>query len=219
MWRLPSLPVTDIDRRDLDRDLASAVTSEQALVAHLRSLDPPDPAAPSLLPDWTIGHLLTHIARNADGHLSMLSGRPQYPQGPEGRNADIETGATRAWADLVDDVEITSRSLVARWGDVDDWEGTAATLGGERPRHLLPFLRQREVEVHRADLGVGYGFSDMPSDYLRRELRMMGMLWKARKPMGMTPLPEAALAAPPPTRLAWMMGRTEIDGLAPAGLF
>jgi maleylpyruvate isomerase len=37
--------------------------------------------------------------------------------------------------------------------------------------------------------------------------------------MGMTPLPAAALALPPTTRLAWMMGRVEVDGLEPAGLF
>jgi maleylpyruvate isomerase len=45
------------------------------------------------------------------------------------------------------------------------------------------------------------------------------MLWRARRPMGLTPLPAEALALPPATRLAWMMGRVEIDGLAPAHLF
>ena len=186
---------------------------------HLRALDPPDPSAPSLLPDWSVGHVLTHIARNADGLVSMLDGRHQYPHGLEGRNADIESGSGRAWADLLDDVETAGRAVVDRLAAFTDWAGTAMSLGGERPNHMLPFLRQREVEVHRADLGLGYGFADMPSEYIRRELVLMGMLWKARKPMGMTPLPAAALAAPPHERLAWMMGRAEIDGLAPAGLF
>jgi maleylpyruvate isomerase len=72
--------------------------------------------------------------------------------------------------------------------------------------------------VHRADLGLGYGFADMPSEYVRRDLRVMGMLWQARRPMGMTSLPEPALAADPPTRLAWLMGRAAIDGVERAGL-
>jgi len=45
------------------------------------------------------------------------------------------------------------------------------------------------------------------------------MLWAARQPMGMTPLPDRALAAPPPQRLAWLMGRAAIDGLAPAAIY
>ena len=59
----------------------------------------------------------------------------------------------------------------------------------------------------------------MPGDYVRRDLRLMEMLWRARKPMGLTPLPDTALRLPPPTRLAWMMGRVEVPELPPAGLF
>ena len=73
--------------------------------------------------------------------------------------------------------------------------------------------------MHRSDLGLGYEFADMPNEYVRQDLRLMGMLWKARKPMGMTPLPDQALALAPAIRLGWMMGRIEIDGLAPANLF
>ena len=45
------------------------------------------------------------------------------------------------------------------------------------------------------------------------------MVWRARKPMGLTPLPPAVLAVPPGDRLAWMVGRNEIEGVEPAGLF
>ncbi len=208
------------DLRDLRRDIESCRRSHASLVVHLRSLEPVDPTRPSLLPGWSVAHVLTHIARNADGHVSMLDGLPQYPHGVEGRNADIASGSTRSWAELVDDVAGTSAEVDARFsGSEVDWAGTATLLSGERPKSLLPVLRQREVEVHRADLGLGYGFDDMPSDYVRRDLRLMGMLWKARKPMGMTPLPDAALAMSPAVRLGWMMGRIDIEGLAPADLF
>lgn len=206
------------DPAELERDLAAAVASHAALVEWLGALDPPDPTTPSRLPGWSLAHVLTHIARNADGHLSMLDGRPQYPGGLAGRNADIEAGATRSWAALVDDVARTARALDERWAAEHDWEGTAAMLSGTRARARLPFLRRREVEVHRVDLGLGYDFDDLPRDYVRLELRLLEMLWRARKPMGMTPLPAAALAAPPPQRLSWMMGRTELDDLPAAGL-
>lgn len=206
------------DRRQLDAEVSSAVASHGALSAWLRAIEPVESDRPSLLPGWTVGHVLTHIARNADSHRDLLDGRPQYPS-VESRDRDIAAGATRHWDELVTDVVATSASLDEQWQSTDDWTGTGRFLSGERPRHLFPLLRQREVEVHRADLGLGYTFEQMPGDYLRRELRLMEMLWRARKPMGLTPLPAAALQLPPARRLAWMMGRVEIDGLAPADLF
>ena len=44
------------------------------------------------------------------------------------------------------------------------------------------------------------------------------MRWNARRPMGMTGLPPAALALPPPRRLAWLLGRIDVPGLDPAGV-
>lgn len=208
-----------LDDADLAADIADLAASHARLVEHLRRVGPVDPATPSRLPDWTIGHVLTHIARNADGAVRMMNGHPQYPHGREGRNADIDAGASRSWARLVDDVEATSAVVDEALAGRTDWTGAAVTLGGDRPMPMVPFLRLREVELHRVDLGLGYDFADLPARYLRKELRMMEMLWRARKPMGMTPLPAAALAVTPPVRLAWMTGRAEIDGLAPADLF
>ena len=209
-----------VDIREVRRDIEACAASHASLAAHLVSLNPVDPARPSQLPDWTVGHVLAHIARNADSIVSMLAGRAQYPHGTEGRNADIEMGAQRSWGELIDDVTATAAALDTRFDDDDiDWASRASTRGGDRPTAMLPLLRQREVEVHRADLGLGHGFADMPSDYVRKDLRLMGMLWKARKPMGMTPLPDAALALPPAIRLGWMMGRISIDDLPPANLF
>lgn len=204
---------------DVEPAVASCIASQQALVAWLHELDGVEPTAPSLLPDWTIGHVLTHIARNADSVLSMLDGHPQYPHGRDGRNADIEAGSTRSWPELVDDVSSTADRVEERLSTRTDWDGTVEMITGERLTALVPLLRQREVEVHRRDLGLGYTFADLPGDYVRRDLRLMEMLWRARTPMGMAPLPDGALAVDPSTRLAWMMGRADIDGLDSAGLF
>jgi maleylpyruvate isomerase len=195
------------------------VRSEQALVDAIRSIPSPDPAAASRLPGWSIGHVMTHLARNADGVLSMFSGAHQYPHGLDGRNAEIETGATRSWDQLVADVVSRSQAVAAAMAERTDWSGTVQMLPGERPAAQVPLLRQREVEVHRVDLGLGHEFADMPADYIRRDLRLMEMLWNARRPMGMSSLPDAALTLEPPTRLAWLMGRVDVPGLDPAGLF
>ena len=200
-------------------EITSCVRSEQALVDAVGSMPDTDPAAPSRLPGWTIGHVMTHIARNADGVLSMFSGAHQYPHGLDGRNADIEAGATRSWPELVDDVTSRSRAVAVAIAERTDWSGTVQMLPGERPTAQVPLLRQREVEVHRVDLGLGYEFADMPTDYVRRDLRVLEMLWTSRKPMGMTDLPPSALALDPPTRLAWLMGRIDVPDLEPAGLF
>jgi maleylpyruvate isomerase len=224
MRELTSLTVPDeidgtIDQVELGREIAASIASEEALTTFVEQVGDVDPTAPSRLPDWSIGHVMTHIARNGDGMLSVLAGHPQYPHGLAGRNADIESGSTRTWDELVADVVSRSAEVVVAFNGCDDWSGTVSMLPGERRRRQVPLLRQREVEVHRVDLGLGYEFDDMPAGYVRRDLRVMGMLWTARQPMGMTPLPPAALAAEPATRLAWMMGRADIAGLDPAGLF
>jgi maleylpyruvate isomerase len=204
---------------ELVDDIDAVQASHAALVEHLRGMDCSSSATPSLLPEWTVGHVLTHIARNADGIVNVMRGHPQYEHGAEGRAADIDAGSSRSWTELVDDVELTCAAVDESFAACDDWNGTALMLMGERPLTMVPFLRQREVEVHRTDLGLGYAFADLPARYVRKELRMMEMLWRARKPMGMTQLPESALALDPATRLAWLMGRAEVDGLNPAAVF
>ena len=82
----------------------------------------------------------------------------------------------------------------------------------------LPFVRWREVAVHHADIGIGYSWVDWEPDYVRLELGRLTMLWASRRPMGLTDLPSAALAVGPHHRVAWLLGRAEIDGLSAAGI-
>ncbi|MGA7757576.1 MAG: maleylpyruvate isomerase family mycothiol-dependent enzyme [Ilumatobacteraceae bacterium] len=184
-----------------------------------------DASAPSLLPDWTVGHVITHVTHSGDGHLRMLDaaaagevGR-QYPGGREQRNSGIERGAFRTAAEQVDGLRWSIAALEARWAAMPDWSGTGASMGGDVSIADLPFLRIREVAIHHADLGLGYTFDDLPDVYVREELRRMAMLWAARQPMGMTALPPSALALAPAQRLAWLMGRAAIEGLDPAAIY
>src|SRR5919201_2954624 len=85
----------------------------------------------SLLPDWTRGHVLTHIARNADGITRTVSAAlrgeqvDRYPRGPEGRAADIEAGAHRSAGELLADVRDSAYRLDQAFTEAqgaDGWE-------------------------------------------------------------------------------------------------
>lgn len=216
----------------IERDIRGATAAHAKLLAALQTLTDADGRAASLLPNWSVGHVLTHIARNADSNVLMLNAAnhgevgAQYPGGVEQRNVAIESGAGRSAADLVADVAGACGRLEAAWAatTADGWEGTGQTTVGPVPISVLPFRRWRETVVHHADCGfvVGertFSWRDWPADYVRLELEQMTMLWASRKPMGMTTLPAAAFAVDDGHRLAWLMGRAAIDGLAPAGIY
>jgi maleylpyruvate isomerase len=180
--------------------------------------------APSLLPGWSKGHVITHVTNSGDGHVLMLEaaaageiGR-QYPHGMEGRAADIEAGAGRPAGEQIDLLRTSIERLEALWA-TSTWRGTGLSAAGEVPIGDLPFLRIREVAIHHIDLDIGATFADLPADYVRADLRRMEMMWAARQPMGLTALPEQALALEPGERLAWLMGRRAIEGVAPANAF
>jgi maleylpyruvate isomerase len=192
--------------------------SQERLESDLTAVPSVDPSTPTGLPGWTVGHVLTHIARNADSTLRMLAGLPQYWKGFESRIADIELGAGRTWDELVDDVVTTDEAVIRRVREIDDWSGPVLSTTAVRPKATVPEMRRREVEIHHADLGLGYGFADLPADFVRFESHRLTMLWQARQPMGLTALPEAVLRLPEHERLAWLFGRMVLDDVAPAGV-
>jgi len=126
---------------------------------------------PSLLPGWTRGHVLAHLARNADGITRTLSGAlrgervARYPNGVEGRNADIEAGAHRGFAELAADVRESADRLdrlVGAIADVDGWELPTE----DRPARDYVVARWREVEIHRVDLAGTYTAEQWPPEFV-----------------------------------------------------
>lgn len=203
-------------------EIEGCIASQHALVDHLTSIDDLDPSRASALPGWSVGHVLTHLARNADSHLEMLAGRKQYAEVGI-RESEIEAGSGRSAMRLIEDLRESSAALEFAWlealgrNDANEfWSGSAVAASGPKPVSLLPLLRWREVEIHWVDLGTGRGALDLDRHYLRSDLRVSEMLWRARKPIGLTPLPAAVLAAPPHDRLMWFLGRAEIEGIGPA---
>ena len=211
-------------------DVQRIVDAHAALVAHLEAMagrPGAEAGAPSELPGWTRGHLLTHIARNAESLQRLLEGAElglsvyQYPGGLQQRDGDIAAGAGRPWGELVDDIRLTAAMFEAACVRHTRWDGAGVSGRGQpAPAAEVPFRRWREVLVHHTDLGDdGYTPEQWPAEYVREELERQTMTWNARTPMGTAGLPPEALAAPELTRLLWLMGRTDIDGLEPAGIF
>ena len=157
--------------------LAEVRASSSALLAGLDAerWSDSDVREPSVLPGWTRGHVLTHIARNGDACGRTFAGTlrgevaARYPDGPEGRAADIEAGsgrgATELIADVRDSIDRLDR-LCAALTEADAWSKPA---DDDRPAGTWLTSRWREVEIHRADLDGAYRASDWPAafvDYL-----------------------------------------------------
>jgi maleylpyruvate isomerase len=134
-----------------------------ALLADLAGLSDAQARQPSLLPGWSVGHLLTHIARNADSVVRRLEGAirgevlTQYAGGVAGRQADIDAGADRAADDLVADVRASADAVDRIVTTLPDaaWDAISITARGvEEDSRAVVFSRWREVAVHHGDLGL-----------------------------------------------------------------
>ena len=207
---------------DLNEHVSGCAEAHQRLLTALGSLTDDQCREDSLLPNWSRGHVLTHLARNADSHVHLLQCAvrgeigQQYPS-VEKRNSDIESGSGRTAEELVMDLRLSIYGLEAAWASANEktWSGQGRNLGGRTiEMSSLVFLRWREVEIHHADLNLKLGYEDLTPLYVRLELDQQIMLWRSRKPMGMTELPEIARKLAPSQRLAWLMGRIEVPGLA-----
>ncbi|HUY16244.1 MAG TPA: maleylpyruvate isomerase N-terminal domain-containing protein [Acidimicrobiales bacterium] len=161
-----------------DQLIDVCVASHERLLVTATRLNDDDLRAPSRLPDWSRGHVLAHLARNADSHTWLFEGakigesRRQYPE--EGmRERDIEAGSSLDRDTLLGDVTRSCRALEAAWNSLDDdlWDFLAAVSPGPRTMAEILFRRLREVEVHHVDLDSSYDASDWPADYVEGELR------------------------------------------------
>jgi maleylpyruvate isomerase len=160
-------------------DLAGVLAAHAGLLASLAGLDDAGARAPSNLPGWTRGHVITHLARNADSFTGMIAAAArgevteQYPGGIRQRADDIEAGAGRSAAELIADVERACRQLEQVWTTTTEemWRtGAGRSRDALVPLHELPFRRWRETEVHHADLGLDFGWSDWSDAFVAAEL-------------------------------------------------
>lgn len=213
--------------------LAALRTSTAALLhgVEAQGWNDVDVHAPSLLPDWSRAHVLSHVARNADGITRTLAGAlrgevlARYPNGREGRDADIEAGATRGGTQLVTDVRESAQRLDATFDAVAEADGWALPTE-DLPARDYVLARWREVEIHRIDLAgvytpdqwpaafVAYLLPEVASDLSEPSLRievassgsvapeLVGRVWTVGGEDA------AEVTGPDWALLAWLLGRT-----------
>jgi maleylpyruvate isomerase len=183
-------------------DITGCRRSHRVLLERVADLTDQQVRLPSLLPDWTVGHVLTHLARNADSVSRRLEGAArgetvdQYPGGYAGRAADIAGGAGRPAEEQIADLRDSADRLEVIVADLppEAWDRpTRDVSGAERPAHTLMLSRWREVEVHHVDLGLGYTPADWPDELIS--------VWLPRE------LERLPKRTDPKALLAWVIGR------------
>jgi maleylpyruvate isomerase len=159
---------------EVSTSLASLGAATDRLLATTATLTDAQVGEPSLLPGWTRGHVLTHIARNADGLGNLLrwahtgTQMPMYASA-QAREADIEAGAGRDAAELAADVRDSAAEFAERAASVpaEAWTVLVRALrGAPFPAYGVLERRLSEVEIHHVDLGAGYAPGDWPEDFV-----------------------------------------------------
>ena len=207
-----------------------------AAVDAIRGSGPGAFAAPSLLPDWTIGHVVSHLARNADGFRNVLDGlavgelRTPYPS-PEARVADIEAGARRDTA-IAADFAVAVRQLADRLAatPVETWSATVDLgRGGPTTADVIMAARLGEVELHHHDLGADAGLALLDDTQALRLLRaLLRSYVRTRAVGGMVLEPDGAepivigdggprVAGSAVDLVSWLSGRPDGAALRTAG--
>ncbi|WBQ08536.1 maleylpyruvate isomerase family mycothiol-dependent enzyme [Kribbella sp. CA-293567] len=210
-------------------ELPSASRRLLDTVTHL-----PDDAVlrPSLLPGWSLGHVLTHVARNADALVNLCDWartgvrKPMYVS-VEAREADIADGAARPLAEQVRDLVDAEARLLERFEDLPAaaWAAEVSwPSGATRTANHLAAARLNELEVHHVDLGLGYWFSDVPAESRAALLTYTTSRWPSDFPVVLestdttwsSPLRPAGariVTGGSAELLSWVLGRSDGSAL------
>jgi maleylpyruvate isomerase len=188
-------------------------------------------AEPSALPDWNRGHVIGHTALNAQALAGVLTGTTagetvaMYPSA-HARAADIEEMAALEPAELRDRFLASCtvfQDAVARM-PTSKWPGSFSRVPGGPtvPVAAVLGLRQAEVEIHHADLLVGYGVADWPEEFLDGTFNTVvhdrdgGPAMTLRTPDGDVPISGGAGPVVTGSRADltwWLIGRGDGTGL------
>lgn len=156
-------------------DLSGLDESAIALNRTVDSLSADDLAEGSLLPGWTRGHVVAHLALNGHALAGVLDrvgrGEPvAMYESDEQRDAEIEELSVADAADLRDRLlaATTAFSDAVEAMDEERWTAVYNRLPGGPtwPVATIVATRRREVEIHHVDLGWSYTRSDWPDDFV-----------------------------------------------------
>jgi maleylpyruvate isomerase len=203
-------------------DLRRVADAQTRLVAAIGTLDDTAARRATLLPGWTVGHVLTHVARNADSHRRRAQAAArgevveQYAGGHAGRAAEIEDGAGRPAGALRRDVRQSAEALARAWRGLPDaaWSADTRDVAGRiRPLRLLPARRWQELELHLVDLHIGTTHRAWSDDFVADRLPALRAGLSARLAAGVPPPGPGVVDER--DELAWLYGRFHRADLPP----
>jgi len=217
---------------DHAHDLESVHAATERLLSAVAGWSDASVAEPSRLPGWSRGHVLAHLARNADALVNVLEGRPMYADA-QVRDADIERDAPRPLKVQLADVRESAARFQAVGAAPGDWSRTVELRNGVVDSAArVPFRRWVEVELHAVDLGMGYELEDLPPEFTERETGFLAERFTGRPDVPPTRLtdgtrvwltgrkadePEVTVTGTPADLLGWLAGRREGAGLTADG--
>ncbi|MFE6827445.1 maleylpyruvate isomerase family mycothiol-dependent enzyme [Streptomyces sp. NPDC057690] len=218
---------------DHAHDLESVREATERLLTAVAELDNASAAEPSRLPGWSRGHVLAHIARNADALTNVLEGRPMYADAFV-RDADIERDAPRPLDVQITDVRESAARFQATGAAPADWSRTVELRNGVVDTAArVPFRRWVEVELHFVDLGIGYELEDLPEEFVVRQIDFLAERFAGHKDVpstglrsddgatwttgGGAPGGPVGVRGPAPELLGWLAGRRDGSGLTTDG--
>lgn len=210
------------------------VANAEALVAKFVSdLSNEEVAADSLLPNWSRGHVLSHLANNARGLSNLiewaLTGvKKDMYISVEQRGIDIDEGAKRPGNEIVADFLEQSKIFAVNLERLMAGPilGEEVVLGNGA--HVHPFemttLRERELLVHLVDLGLDYKANEWTLDWSIKTLKSVSS-GKRKEPVKFRLLIAGDhtwtmdqngmvdIFGTPQSLAAWLMGREPDDKL------
>ncbi|OIK03177.1 maleylpyruvate isomerase family mycothiol-dependent enzyme [Streptomyces monashensis] len=218
---------------DHAHDLACVREATERLLTAVVELDNASLAEPSRLSGWSRGHVLAHLARNADALVNVLEGRPMYASA-EVRDADIERDAPRPLDVQLADLRESAARLQALGDAPADWSRTVELRNGVTDSaSRVPFRRWAEVDLHHVDLGIGYELEDLPAEFTEREIDFLAQRFAGHKDVPPTGLSAGdgrnwttggggdgapvTAAGTPADLLGWLAGRRDGSGLTTDG--
>jgi len=226
-----------VQRPDPESDTAAVAEATAELIQAVSELSAEELAEPSLLPGWTRGHVLAHLAGNADGFVNLLTWArtgdetPMYDEGGA-REKAIEEGATRPPAEQLAALRESAERFAQAVAQLPP-AGWAAQVVMRTGRVIaaaeIPWRRLVELRLHHVDLGIGTGFDDLPADFAARELasiadgltghegvaavRLHDTAEDREWTIGAAEEPEVTVRGATRPLLAWVSGRGKGEGL------
>lgn len=206
----------------------------QRLVRRVDELPDESYAARSLLPGWTRGHVVAHLALNAESLEGVLrgaaaGGEPAMYPSQRRRDQDIEDLADATPGELRERLLASVRLFLDAVGDFPEerWGSGFRRLPDSPdllPAHAVLGMRHREVEIHHVDLDAGYTPREWPGSFVVATVEALrvrapgvtllatdlGRSWHAERG-------RVTVSGPGPQIAWWLSGRGRGEGLTSNG--